>query len=134
MNTNLKANIGYGLAFGMYFSTYCIIASFNSVYLLAHNYTNTEIGILIAVGNLVSVAMQPFLANLADRSKRLSVFQISIIVSILMMLFAVFTLVLHGRSVVLFVAYLILFAVHASLQPLLNSMDQTLAVRGVSVD
>ena len=57
MNTNLKANIGYGLAFGMYFSTYCIIASFNSVYLLAHNYTNTEIGILIAVGNLVSVAM-----------------------------------------------------------------------------
>ena len=134
MKTNLKGNFGYAIVFATYWMSYCVIASFSSVFLLANGYSNTEIGLLIAIGNLVSVGIQPFLANLADRTKKATVFEISMIVTALIMLFAVFTLILHGRSILLFLAYLLMFAIHASLQPLLNSMDMTLAQRSIRVD
>lgn len=134
MKTNLKGNLGYALVFATYWMSYCVIASFSSVFLLANGYSNTEIGLLIAIGNLVSVGIQPFLANLADRTKKATVFEISMIVTALIMLFAVFMFVLHGRSILLFLAYLLMFAIHASLQPLLNSMDMTLAHRSIHVD
>lgn len=134
MSINLKGNIGYAIAFATYWMSYCVVASFSSVFLLANGYSNTEIGLLIAIGNLVSVGIQPVLANLADRSKKVTVFEISMLATALIMLFALFTLILHGRSILLFAAYLLMFAIHASLQSLLNSMDQTLAQRSIHVD
>ena len=134
MKIDLKGNFGYALVFATYWMSYCVIASFSSVFLLANGYSNTEIGLLIAIGNLISVVIQPFLANLADRSKKATVFEISMVATTLIMLFAFFTLILHGRSIPLFLAYLLMFAIHASLQPLLNSMDMTLAHRNIKVD
>ena len=131
---NLKGNTGYGEVFATYWMAYCVIASFSSVYLLGNGYTNTEIGILIAIGNLVSVLIQPIAANLADRSAKANVFEIAALMTILILLSQGMLLLVHGRSLILFGAYLIMFAVHAAMQPLLNSINQTMILRGITVD
>ncbi len=132
--SNLKGNTGYGEVFATYWMAYCVIASFSSVYLLANGYSNTEIGLLIAIGNLVSVVIQPVAANLADRSAKTNVFEIAALMTVLILLSQGMLLLVHGRSLILFSAYLIMFAVHAAMQPLLNSVNQTMLQRGVTVD
>lgn len=134
MRKNLKPNIEYAEIFWTYWSVYCVIASFSSVFLLANGYTNTEIGTMIAVGNLVSVAIQPVLASVADRSMRFGVFPVSVLVTVVVMLFEAVTLILSGRNFLLSAAYVLMFAFQASLQPLLNSMEAKLARRGIDVD
>ena len=52
----------------MYWGVYCVISSFASVFLLEAGYTNTEIGLLLAAGNIASVVIQPFSANLAEHA------------------------------------------------------------------
>ena len=132
--SNLKGNTGYGEVFATYWMAYCVIASFSSVYLLANGYSNTEIGLLIAIGNLVSVVIQPVAANLADCSSKTNVFEIAALMTVLILLSQGMLLLVHGRSLILFSAYLIMFAVHAAMQPLLNSVNQTMLQRGVTVD
>lgn len=131
---NLKGNAGYGEVFAAYWMAYCVIASFSSVYLLANGCSNTEIGLLIAIGNLVSVVIQPIAANLADRSARTNVFEITALMTVLILVSQGMLLLVHGRSLLLFGAYLIMFAVHAAMQPLLNSMNATMIRRDVRVD
>ncbi len=130
----LKGNAGYGELFATYWMAYCVIASFSSVFLLANGYSNTEIGILIAVGNLVSVVIQPIAANFADRSKKANIFEIAGIMALLILFSQGILIVIHGRSLVLFGAYLMMFALHAAMQPLLNSMNATMLQRGIGVD
>lgn len=130
----LKGNAGYGEVFATYWMAYCVIASFSSVFLLANGYSNTEIGILIAAGNLVSVVIQPIAANMADRSNVVNVFEIAAAIAILIILSQGLLIVVHGRSLILFTAYLLMFALHAAMQPLLNSINATMIGRGIAVD
>lgn len=128
------ANVGYAGSFSAYWMSYCVIASFCSVFMLDNGYSNTEIGVLIALGNLLSVAIQPIIANIADRSKNINVFQIAILTSLIVALFESVTFLMKGKSAILFIAYIIMFGFQASIQPLLNSVAGKLAYRKIYVD
>ena len=131
---NLIPNIQFSEVFGTYWMSYCLFASFCSVFLLGIGYSNTEIGILVAIANLLSVLIQPVMANIADRSRRISVFGLVELSCIAIMVFEIFTWIIPGKSAILFIAYTLMYALHAALQPLLNSMNMTLASRGIWVD
>ena len=107
----------------MYWGVYCVISSFASVFLLEAGYTNTEIGLLLAAGNIASVVIQPFSANLADRSQKLNTLDILIIMTWIIAFFEIFTWLVGQKSSVLFIAYLLVVAFHGCMQPLLNSVD-----------
>ena len=128
------ATIFYSEAFAMYWCIYCVISSFASVYLLEKGYTNTEIGILLAAANIVSVIIQPLAANLSDRSRRITVIDVIIIMAVLIGAFELLTLVTKGRSLLMFAAYVLMLAFHAGTQPLLNSISMKLARCGISAD
>lgn len=118
----------------MYWCVYCVVSSFASVYLLENGFSNTEIGILLAIGNVFSVMIQPVAANIADRSKRITVLDILMIMTVLIGFFEIFTWVIRGKSIVLFVTYIFMVAFHASMQPLLNSINVPFARLGVNAD
>lgn len=128
------ATIFYSEAFAMYWCIYCVISSFASVYLLEKGYTNTGIGILLAAANIVSVIIQPLAANLSDRSRRITVIDVIIIMAVLIGAFELLTLVTKGRSLLMFAAYVLMLAFHAGTQPLLNSISMKLARCGISAD
>ena len=50
----------YSLINITYFAAFCTIHAYAAVYLLANGFSNTQVGILLAVANIVSAVFQPY--------------------------------------------------------------------------
>ncbi len=131
---NKLLNFEYACIQGTYWMVYSIVSSFASVFLLSRNYSNTEIGIILAVANVVAVILQPLAADLADRSKRFTVIGLSQIMTIIMMVMTVGLFSLQGKSLGLAVIFVLLIAWHTALQPLINSLNFKLQESGVHIN
>ena len=66
-----RFNLQYAGIHGTYWLYYGVICSFASVFLLDRGYSNTEIGIILAIGNIFAVILQPIMGDLADRSRKI---------------------------------------------------------------
>lgn len=129
-----RLNFSYGCVHGTYWMIYGIVSSFASVFLLGRGYLNTEIGVILAVANVVAVVIQPLAADLADRSKRVSTIGISQIMTIMMMVMTVGLFALRGKSTALSVIFILLIAWHTAVQPLINSLSFKLSDSGVHIN
>lgn len=126
--------IEYGAIQGTYWMLYAPLSSFASAFLLSRGYSNSEIGLLIAVGNILAVFLQPLIADLADRSRRLTLANISEIMTVIMMVLTVGQLVIKHRSMALFVVYVLLLAFLACILPLFNTLNFELQKCGVELN
>lgn len=124
----------YGAIHGAYWMYYGVIASFSSVFLLDKGYDNYQIGIIFALGNIISVFFQPILADVSDRAKRFSSFEVTIIGSIFMAVLGGSFFFFSERSLMLSVIYATVFGVFLALQPILNSLAFKLSESGYYVD
>lgn len=127
-------NVQYASLHGLYWSAYGVISSFASVYLLARGYSNGDIGMILALGNVLAVVLQPLLADLADRARRISIFGVLEISTVALMLLTVGTYVLQGKSLALTCLYILLMGWHTALQPLLNALAFKLEESGVHIN
>ena len=59
--------VKYTLLNATYFIAFCTVHAYAAVFLLAHGFSNTEVGILLAVANIVSAIAQPLVASLIDK-------------------------------------------------------------------
>ena len=133
MNNKLL-NLEYGSIHFTYWAVFAAISSFSSVLLLGRGYTNSEIGVIVAISNILSVLIQPFTADLADRSKRISLVGISQIMTLFMMGLTGLLLIFRGAGPLVFVIYAVILGVHASLQPLYNSLNFKLEECGANMN
>lgn len=115
----------------MYFGAIC---NFASVFLLARGYSNSEIGVTLAVSNVLAVVLQPVIADLADRAKKLSLIGMTEIITVLMMVVTAGLLVIDGKTIALTVIFVLLIAWHMVLQPLFNSLAFRLSEAGAPVN
>ena len=127
-------NIKYGCIHGTYWMYYGVAGSFASAFLLARGYSNAEIGIILAVGNILAVFLQPLIADLADRSKRLSLVGVTQMSSVLLMILTLMLFVLKQKSAALWVVYMLIMAWMTTLQPLFNSLAFKLEETGVHIN
>ena len=72
----IKNNIKYSAIQGLSWMDFCAIVGFAATYLSIRGYSSTEIGVILAADNIISLIIQPFLADLADRSSKFSVVRI----------------------------------------------------------
>ena len=86
MSRKTLLNIDYALIQGTYWMFYAVAGSVVSVYMLGKGYSNTSIGLVIAVGNVVAVFVQAVLANITDKARRLT--DITVIKVLIAVLFA----------------------------------------------
>ncbi len=129
-----RLNVSYAGIQATYWMVYAVVGSFASVFLLARGYSNSEIGVILAVANVVAVVLQPMVADFADRSKKVSLVGLIEIMTIIMMLFMVGLFVFQQKSLALSVIFLMLLAWHTSLQPLINSLNFKLEESGVKIN
>ena len=127
-------NIKYGGLHGTYWMLYGIVTSFASAFLLGRGYTNGEIGVILAVGNVVAVFLQPLMADFADRSKKISLLGFLQLSAMLMLVLTVLTFMLQRKSAALWVVYMLNMAWFVALQPLLNSLSFKLEETGVHIN
>lgn len=127
-------NFEYACIHGTYWMIYGVVSSFASVFLLARDYSNSEIGMILAIANVVAVILQPFTADLADRSKRVSLIGITEIMTVMMMVMTLGLFALKGKSLGLALIFVLLVAWHTVLQPLFNSLTFKLEECGVPIN
>ncbi len=132
MERNL--NISYAGIQATYWMVYAVVGSFASVFLLARGYSNSEIGVILAVANIVAVVLQPMVADFADRSKKVSLVGLIEIMTIIMLVFMAGLFVFQQKSLALSVIFLMLLAWHTSLQPLINSLNFKLEESGLKIN
>lgn len=127
-------NLEYAGIQGTYWMVYGAICSFASVFLLANDFSNSGIGIVFAVGSILAVVIQPFLADIADRAKRISIIVILEIMAATMILLTAGMFVFKGTSLALAVIFILLIAWHTVLQPLINTLSFKLGESGYRVN
>lgn len=129
-----KLNVQYAGIHGTYWLYYGVICSFASVFLLDRGYTNTEIGIILAAGNIFAVILQPIMGDLADRSRKISFFGMMEAMTALLMVLTVFLLILQKKSGLLMFVYVMAFGWMSIVQPFCNAMARKLSETGVYVN
>lgn len=133
MSRKFILNLDYALIQGAYWGFYIVTGIFVSVYMLGKGYSNTSIGIVIALGNILSVFVQTILANITDRAENIN--DISVIKILLVVLFVLTggVLMIGTRSMLLTVVYTVLIVVHTALHPFVNALSFTLSEGGEHV-
>ncbi|HWQ80385.1 MAG TPA: MFS transporter [Anaerovoracaceae bacterium] len=115
-------NLSYSAIQGTYWMNYGAIMSFASVFLLGKNYTNSEIGMIIAAASILAVVIQPLLADAADRSSKVSLTDISGFITVGLIAATASLYFFTARTLVLSVIFVMIAAWLTSLQPLIYSM------------
>jgi len=127
-------NLSYGTIQGTYWMYYGVIMSFASVFLLSKNYTNSEIGIILAAANILAVILQPLLADIADKSRKVSLTDITGIITVGLLIATASLNIFITKSLILSIIFIMLGAWLTVLQPLINSMAFYLSRSGYLIN
>ncbi len=137
MNTRLqtaKYTSKYAAIQGSYWSIYCASGSFISVFLLSKHFTNSNIGIILAVANIISVFLQPAIATFADTTKQITLKNLSALLSFIGALAAAAVIISSGQKVLLSIFLVLELTILYTLQPLTNSLGMRLINKGVPLN
>ena len=112
----------YTLLNALYFSAFCTIHAMAAVYLLANGFSNTEVGILLAVANISSAIIQPIIAGVIDKGGWLSNKRF-ILISVLIILAGSLTLMFFNNSkIIVFAVYAIIYMIQFAYQPVMTAL------------
>ena len=118
-----KLNADYSLLQLLYWSTSAVVFCFTTVYLQFRGYSNYEIGIVFALGNVCGFAAQTLVSGYVDRHRRrnlLPCIRIAVLLSLLLMLLVY---LLPSGSISLIAAYALIIAGNTLLNPLCISLS-----------
>lgn len=105
-----------------YWMLYCAIYSYAAVYLYAKGLTDQEVGVVLALSNILAVICQPAIASFADKTKRLSLGGIVSILAAVGILFVAVLVFSPALLVVTAVLFILVCTVMITIQPLMNAM------------
>ncbi len=118
-----KLNIDYALLQAVYWITSAVVFCFTTVYLQTRGYSNYEIGIVFAAGNICGFAAQALVSGYVDRHRRrnlLTCIRITVLLSLLLM---ILICLLPSGSVPLMGLYALIIAGNTLLNPLCISLS-----------
>ena len=105
-----------------YFVAFCTIHACAAAFLLARGFTNTEVGILLAVANIVSAAFQPFIAGIIDKKGALTNRRFILISIVLILLGSVALLFVRDVKAVVFIVYALIYMIQFAYQPVMTAL------------
>ena len=94
-------NIKYVASQVFYFATFAAMMGYASVYLLHKGFSNSTIGIILSLCNILAVFMQPALATFADKNQKIEIRKIiTTIVAIAIALSAILLVVPSNQAII----------------------------------
>ena len=121
----------YALIMAFFWSNFTVLSNYASVYLLGHQFRNTEIGFMIAAASLLSALVQPLVGIYADRPRSLSVKQILFGMTGLFLMATVLISISSERSpLILIVSYAVALMLLQSMIPFTNALGTLSAGAG----
>lgn len=118
-----KLNANYSLLQMAYWVTSAVLFCFTTVFLQFRGYSNYEIGIVFAAGNIIGFVIQPIIAGYIDRTQRRTLLRFIRLTALLSVLLMLAVYLLPSGSVSLIGAYSLLIAGSTLLNPLCISLS-----------
>lgn len=129
-----KLTIKYILLQAFLWMGFGTIWSFATVYLLDKGYQNTQIGIILSVGTILSIVLQPLIASFIDRYENLRLnYVLLVLIIILFVLSLTLWLVPYNFMITGFI-YILIGAFISSLPPLTYSIALEYINLGISIN
>ena len=105
-----------------YFAVYSGIHAYASVFLLEKGFSNTLIGITLALANILSVIFQPVVAGLIDKQGKLTNRNVSMASTALLLAGSVLLLIIKNGIAVIFIIFALIYMVQMVYQPIITAM------------
>lgn len=125
--------IHYTLINISYFMAFCAIHAYASVFLLDKGFSNTLIGLCLAVANIVSVVVQPLIAGLIDKPGKLTNRNVAIASTFLLLVGSVLLLVIKNNIILIFIIFAFIYMLQMAYQPLIIAMNFEYAAAGCDI-
>lgn len=117
-NGQKNYSLAYFAVQGGYWMSMCVANSYAAVFLQSRGYSNSALGLILAIGNIAGFLLAPNLAALIDRSKRVTVYHcLWVLLGIQAIILACFPFI-PGRSWLLSLLYCIYMAAVVAVNPL----------------
>ena len=112
----------YTLLNVVYFVAFCTIHALAAVYLLANGFNNTEVGILLAVANILSAVFQPIIAGIIDKPGALTNRRFILISVLIILVGSAILMFIPAYKPVVFVVYVIIYMIQFAYQPVMTAL------------
>ena len=119
---------------GSYWVAVCAINGFATVFLLHIGLKSSQIGVVLALGNILGVILQPFVAAAADRAKRVTLQQMTAGMAIAIILLLILMQCMSKMVPGIVLSFLIVNMLLQVVQPLINSISLYYVNHGIYVD
>lgn len=117
-----KINISYSSVQALYWMLSGVLFGFTAVFLQSKDFSNSDIGLVLALGNIFGFILQPLIAGVVDRKGSRILFICIAEVVVISAVIAFLTVILPFRGFTLSAAFVILIAGNILLQPLCISL------------
>ena len=133
-NNKVLNTTRYALIHGEYWVVSCIIYAYASVYLLAHGFTNTQIGIIIACASVGAALLQPIVGDILDKYKQITLQKVMILLSMIILAIVIILCIMPVPQLMLGILYVMMIGVLQIIIPLINAIGMHYINRNISIN
>ena len=123
MDNTKQLNIEYFSLQSLFWMTYCMVVGFSVTYLLSCGYSNREAGYILASANICALILQPFFADLADRSKKINAMTIFLVSIEIIFVCSIGLFFIGVRSLILTLIYVVMITLANAVIAFLTSIQ-----------
>ena len=113
---------GYAFINIMYFAAFCTIHAYAAVFLLSRDFTNTQVGILLATANISSAIFQPIIAGVIDKGRWLTNRRFILIACAVIMAGSVILRFVNSGKAVIFIVFALIYMIQFAYQPVMTAL------------
>lgn len=123
MDNTKQLNIEYFSLQSLFWMTYCMVVGFSVTYLLSCGYSNSEAGYILASANICALILQPFFADLADRSKKINAMTIFLVSIEIIFVCSIGLFFIGVRSLIVTLIYVVMITLANAVIAFLTSIQ-----------
>lgn len=130
----MKTTVKYSLINASYWMLFCSIFGYANYYMLQYGLISSEIGVVLAIGNISAFFLQPILASFVDKTSRFSLNQIILALLFIFMLFLSVLGFLTTQKYTIGAMFAILISLLYIIQPLIISISGNFESHGMPIN
>ena len=116
-----------------YFMAFCTVHAYAAVYLLDRGFTNTQIGVLLAVANITSALAQPMVASLIDRQGIFTNRNVMIICAGIIAAGSALLLVADTSKILVFIVFALIYMIQFTYMPVMTALNFEYQNHGINI-
>lgn len=117
-----------------YFMGFCGVHAYASIFMLERGFTNSQIGVLLALANIFSVVIQPVIAGLIDGPGQLTNRRAACGCTAVLIVLSLALSVVQREKAAIFLIFMLIYMIQMAYQPIIIAMNFEYAERGCLIN